>query len=702
MNRTGKAAIITLGILIIGFGSIYAYLTPERLRGIVIPELETALGRKVSLDQLSLRLWSGFGVSIEGFRIHERDGFGNADFVSAESGDLSISLLSLITGSPDVGELRINKPSIRVITDENGNVNYEDFLEESETSASGSPVVLPITRVKIEDATLVEEDRRTGIVTRLEGMDYGLDLSLLPDGISLAGSLSAEAYRSTAPDSVETTLTDLVLSHQLEFRPSADRLDIKSLSLSMGAFGIEISGSVSALSEPVPILNLKIKQSTESFAYADEATSATGKLSVDLQIRGAYDPVSKPARIPTVAGKLVVTNIAAETTSLLEPVADGKLLVSFTPGRVTLDELSAKIGASDIRLTGMLHGFESLVVHRPESRPALTFELRSDNLDLDQMIPTVPEPTPPKQTFWSLTTPLYAAQSVDMTSPMIPLLQMLDVNGKTAIKRIVSGGVVTDATTLVSSKSGVLEISKIVATMYGGILNGDIKADLSGSTGPYLTDIAFSLEGGQADGVLQNFFKLPLPIRGLMKLKFSGSGSLDSTLTLLTRTLSLDGQGGLSEGEIVNWGWLRQAVGGITQLNFIDFDRIPLKDVASHFQVADGKLTTKNLSMSAAQIPCTLNGSTELATGELDYLLSLDLPADRLSVGGVNVGRALGAFLGQSGKGSPVIRLNIKITGTSGSPKLDVSIAQSKQTKDDAAKGIREKGTSLFDRLRGR
>lgn len=702
MNRTAKAAAIALGIILIGFGGIYAYLTPERLRGIVVPELEAALSRKVSLDKLSLRLWNGFGVSIAGFRIHERDGFGNADFVSAESGNLSISLLSLIMGSPDVGELRIRKPSIRMVTDENGNVNYADFLEESESSGSGSPVVLPITRITIEDATLVEEDRRTGIVTRLEGMDYGLDLGLLPEGIGLTGSLSAEAYRSTDPEGIETTLTDLVLSHRLEFKPSADRLDIKGLSLSLGAFGIDISGSVSALSEPVPILDLRIIQSTEAFEYADEATSAAGTLNVDLRIRGAYDPVSQPARIPTVAGRLVVADLTARTTSLLEPVADGKLQMSFTPGRVALDELSAKIGTSDIRLTGTIHGFESLVVHRPKSRPALTFELHSDNLDLDQMIPAVPVPPLPEQTFWSLTTPLYAAQSVDMTSPIIPLLQMLDVNGKTAIKRIVSGGVVTDATTLVSSKAGVLEISEIKADMYAGVFKGNIKADLSGSTGPYPTEIAFSLEGGQADGVLQNFFNLPLPIRGLMKLDFSGSGNLDSTLTLLTKTLNVDGDGSLSEGALVNWGWLKQTASGITQLNFIDFDRIPLKDVASHFQVAEGKITTKNLSMSAAQIPCRLNGSTELATGALDYTLSLDLPADRLSVGGVNVGRALGAFLGQSDKGSPVIPLNIKITGTSGSPKLDVSIAQGAQIKDDAAKEIREKGTSLFNRLRGR
>jgi uncharacterized protein involved in outer membrane biogenesis len=690
MNKAAKAAVIPLGIFLIGFGGIYLYLTPKRLRAIVVPELEVALSRKVSLGQLSLRLWNGFGVSIAGFRIHERDGFGNADFVTAESGNLSISLLSLITGSPDVGELRIKKPSIRVITDENGNVNYGDFLEGSESSASGSPVVLPITRVKIEDATLVKEDRRTGIVRRLEGMDYGLDLSFLPHGISLAGSLSAEAYRSTAPDNVETTLTDLVLSHQLEFRPSADRLDIKKISFSLGAFGIDISGSISALSEPVPILDVKIKQSTKSFEYADETTSAAGTLNVDLRVRGAYDPVSQPARIPTVAGKLVVTDLTARTTSLLEPVADGKLHLSFTPGRVTLDELSAKIGTSDIRLTGAFHSFESLVIHRPKSRPALTFELRSDNLDLDQMIPTVPKPPLPNQTFWSLTTPLYATQRIDMTSPVIPLLQMLDVKGKTTIKRIVSGGVVTDATALVSSKVGVFEIGEIKANMYAGVFKGDIKADLSGSAGPYLTEIAFSLVGGQANGILQNFFNLPLPIHGLMKLDFSGSGNLDSTLTLLTKTLNVEGQGSLSEGELVNWGWLRQTAGGITQLNFIDFDRIPLKNVASHFQVAEGRLTTKNLSMSAAQIPCRLNGSTELATGALNYVLSLDLPADRLSIGGVNVGRALGAFLGQSDKGSPVIPLNIKITGTSGSPKLDVFIAQGAKIKDDAAKGIRE------------
>jgi len=304
------------------------------------------------------------------------------------------------------------------------------------------------------------------------------------------------------------------------------------------------------------------------------------------------------------------------------------------------------------------------------------FDFKSGLLDLNQILPLEKsEHAAADNVAWSWVSPLFADESSpDMTSPVIPLLRMLDIRGDASINMLISGGVLNDVTARIRSDGGRVAVTDISARIYGGVLKGSVSTDLTAGHGPFPAQMKLTLSGGQAEVVLQKFFHLPLPIQGSMGLKLSGSGRLDSTLTLLTSSLEADGIGSITDGQITNWGWLKDAAGGIAQLSFVDFDRIPIKDLVAPFQIKDGKLITRNLSMTAADIPCSLSGSTGLVDGTLDYTLDMDLPADRITIGGINIGKALGAFFGQTQNSSQVIPLQIKIRGTSARPKLAVAI----------------------------
>jgi uncharacterized protein involved in outer membrane biogenesis len=701
MTKLAKVAAVLIGIMVISSVALYAYLTPERLRTLIVPELELALKRKVSLDSVSLRVWGGVGAAMAGFRVDSREGCGSAPFIQAESSQISISLPSLILGDPDVGELVIQKPSIRVVINQEGNANYADLLEGDDTEASDSgsgTTVVPITRMRILGGSLVQEDKQTGSVTRLEGIDYLVDLSLRQAGIGLDGSLTVKSLGSTDQTGVESSWTNVSIDHRLTLNSAADALVIDKLTINAGPVAVMISGTVSNLSQSAPWLDLKIVETETALAYSDDTVEASGESDIDVSIKGVYDLISVPPQFPDLQGSIVFSNLAIRTPDLLQPITNGKLSISLQANRIVLNEFSGTIGASDLRLDATLERIEGLILERSTSRPLLKFSFTSDQVNLDQMLPPVDEnPTSSAESTWALTTPLYAAEAVpDMTSALIPLLRMIDVRGNASIKKLVSGGVLTDVAARVNATNGRLEATEITARMYGGTFGGSVEADLSGSEGPYPTKMDFALQGGQADGVMQNFFNLPIPITGSMGLKMAGSGDLDSTLTFLTNTLDLDGLGDVTDGEIANWAWLKDAAGGIAQLSFIDFDHIPIKDVITKFQVKNGKLITRDLSMTAAEILCKLNGSTDLESGALSYTLDLDLPADRLSVGGVNVGKALGSFFGQSDETSRVIPLQINISGTTAQPKLGVSI---KQTGKQSTKGT---GKSLLNRFRGR
>jgi hypothetical protein len=358
---------------------------------------------------------------------------------------------------------------------------------------------------------------------------------------------------------------------------------------------------------------------------------------------------------------------------LRQPIQNGKLFITLNSERIVLKEFSASIGCSDLHLSGTLVNVDGFITDRAESRPLFRFNFKSNLLDLDQIL-LVKESQHAAAETWAWISPLYADESPDRTSPLIALLRMLDMRGDVSINKLVSGGVLDDLTAQINSDRGKVAVTDISANVYGGLLKGSGSTDLTAAHAPFPAQMEVTVSGGQAGVVLEKFFNLPLPIQGSMSLKMSGSGRLDSTLTLLPGSLEANGIGNITDGQITNWGWLKDAAGGIAQLSFVDFDRIPIQDLVAPFKIEGGRLITRNLSMTAADIPCKLSGSAGLVDGTLDYTLDMDLPADRITIGGINIGKALGAFFGQSRESKQVIPLQIRIGGTSARPKLAVAI----------------------------
>ena len=696
MNTIKKIAISLVAAVLLASVGLYLYLTPDRLRSMIVPGLESALDRKVRLDDVSLSFLGGIQASLSGFHIDDRPGFGSEAFVSTESGELSISLMALLLGQDEIGKLHIEKPTIRIVINEKGETNYSDMLVASDTQEPGAaPPVLPITHLEISNGTLVQEDRQLGSITKFESVDYSVDLTLKDAALGLEGQLTIGDIITSASDGTVSSLGTSVLGHSISLNPGVDRLDIERFEMQLGPLGLLVSGVVTRMSDESPSIDLQVSETASALAYNADGVSASGSLDIALAIIGPYNGRMDPPIIPKITGHIKVSDLSATTPDLTEKITSGKLTIDFGEDRVSLSELSANIGASDISLSGTLSRLEGLLSDRIKSN--LDFDLISKNLDLDELLPaTSPEAVQTSGTYW-FTTPLYAATQVnDLSSPIIPLLHLFDAAGKVSVDRLVSGGVLTDVSASILSKGGKLAVNDLVGDAYGGKLRGSVNADLATMGGPFPARIAMSLSGGQADGVLQNFFNLPLPLKGAMTLNLSGSGNLDSTLTFLTKSLNLEGLGSIADGQIVNWGWMKAASGGLAQLSFLDYDRIPIKKLTSRIQVENGTLYTRGLTMTAAEIPVTVNGSTSLSDGSLNYAVDLELPADKLSVGGINLGTTLGAFFGQS-QTPDVIPLQVSIKGTTNQPEISVTMKNTNQR--DATK---KAGRRLLNRFRNR
>ena len=153
-----------------------------------------------------------------------------------------------------------------------------------------------------------------------------------------------------------------------------------------------------------------------------------------------------------------------------------------------------------------------------------------------------------------------------------------------------------------------------------------------------------------------------------MDMELGFNGLLDSTLTLQEDRLSATGQGTVADGQIINWGWLKETAGRVSQLSFLDFDHIPVKDLKSQFSVRNGRVRIEGLTVTTGDIPSRLDGSVGL-DGSLDCALKMEIPSEKLKIGGVNIGKALGSLLGRQPDSIPV---TLNFDGTVDRPSMTV------------------------------
>ena len=129
------ALIVTLVVL------AKVLITPERVKETLLPLAEENLNRKIDLGNIEVSLFSG--IEIHGLTVYEQDG--KEVFVSTDLARLKYQLLPLLAMKVVVDEVRLDKPSIRVVRFKDGQFNFSDLLT---TSDDGSGQVKPSASTK--------------------------------------------------------------------------------------------------------------------------------------------------------------------------------------------------------------------------------------------------------------------------------------------------------------------------------------------------------------------------------------------------------------------------------------------------------------------------------------------------------------------------------------------------------------------------
>jgi uncharacterized protein involved in outer membrane biogenesis len=230
--------------------------TKEKLLSLVVPRVEQALNRKVEIDDVSISIFGGLGVDINGMRVFNPDGFEVREFIKFDQLLVRVKFWPLLRKRVEVKRLILKSPLINLEKSSEGISNFADLLE-------GEGVYfLPVSfdQMDIEDGKILYLDNKDKKRILLHNFREQARLSLDEKGenIRATGKISVDQIELDLPG-YKGTLPALTFSmeHDFNLNGPGDSLNIDVLKIGIAKISFDLKGKVEKLST-VPLVSLEL------------------------------------------------------------------------------------------------------------------------------------------------------------------------------------------------------------------------------------------------------------------------------------------------------------------------------------------------------------------------------------------------------------------------------------------------------------
>ena len=347
-------------VLIIGLN---LYFTDERLKNMILPEVQEATGTEVQVERMSItffKTFPRFGVELGELLVPTPDG---EKFLSAEELLISVELFPLLRNELAISRLDINRPDINYIVYADSTTNIDFLLELAEEDPEADAeegYAITIPRFTIRAAIVNYRDETTD--TRVSLNDLNADVSLrFADLIETTvdaqlGSLSASVEGTSYVDNLSLSLN----------QTSTVDLENEILTLTEGVFSIRglalnLTGTVTSWSAESPLLDLQFSSSSENFGELlrlappefdeiFEGLQTRGSLRLDGSVAGQFTEESLP-RFDLV---IDVADGFLQNPDLPEAIQDIFISVAVNNDLATISDFRARAADNSITATGSL------------------------------------------------------------------------------------------------------------------------------------------------------------------------------------------------------------------------------------------------------------------------------------------------------------------------------------------------------------
>ena len=664
-----RAAVVIGGLLVLLALGVAAYLRfafdPNDYRDTLARLVQERTGRQLVIDgQIELSVFPSLAIELGETRLGNAAGFSERPFASVKAVQAGVKLLPLLGRKIELDRVVLDGLTLSLEKRADGTTNWADLggAEKAPGSAAeahggGTAVAgFELGGLEVRDGALMWDDRQGGKQHSIDGLS--LEVGAIRPGKPFDLKVGL-GFKSAQP-AVDGTL-------QLAGRASVDtatgQYALDDMRLVVNAAGQDVPGGKTELTL-TGRLAADLGSGTASATGLQLAAYGLS-LQADLAITGLGDTlhVSGPLKLAQFDPAALMKALGADKPADAGVLKRASLSARIEGGSKGMALRDLALSLDDSTLSGRfaVEDFD---------RMALRFDLSLDRIDLDRY----PSGGAGKQ----------GGTSVGGDRKSGQALPALDVDGRLAVGALKYSGLSLSDLRLALNGQGGRYRLRPEAALYGGRYRGNIALDGHGKVLSVSTDDRLE---GVAIGPL---------LRALSGREEKLTGRADVTLKLRTAgpdavayKRNLDGVVALrvSDGAVkgVNIAaYLRQAqarLSGKPVAAVADTRQTDFSDLSATLSLAGGVAHNKDLSLRSPLLRVGGEGSANLNTETIDYLV-------RASV--------VGTLTGQDGKSLDRLRgvtVPIRVTGTFAEPKfaLDVNSLVSGTVKEK----IEEKKTEI-------
>ncbi len=323
-------------------------------------------------------------------------------------------------------------------------------------------------------------------------------------------------------------------------------------------------------------------------------------------------------------GSASITDFVFSSKDIVNPIHISEADMTFNPGTVALKNFKAKTGESDLNATGTINNLLGFLLS--DNTLKGNFNVTSNLFKVSDFMSEDETSAENKTTSdsESLKIPEFLDCTINANAQTVVYdnLNLKNVSGKLFIK---------------DQKASLQNMS---SSIFDGKLsiNGDVSTKAETPTfnlklGANDFDIAQSFKGMD---LLQNLAPIAKLLQGKLNTTLNLSGTLDNEFSPVLSSVSGDALAELLTTQINTKDGLLSKLE--SSLNFIDFDKLDLKDVKTKLEFADGKVAVKPFDFKYKDIEVEVSGAHGFDK-TLNYNAVFNVPAKYL---GSEVNRLIG------------------------------------------------------------
>ncbi len=168
--------LIVVALMILGFGAIRIFVSPQRIAAAIIPRMEELLDRRVSVGSSEFSYFPP-GIRISNLAIANNDRFAGKPLARIDHINAYVQLLPLLVGRIKIKEVAIDGWEMLLQKDSVGAINYDFFRARNIFPESKEQAQEPLCRrFRLDDGRLLFRDDSTGIRFVLGNIRLSYDL----------------------------------------------------------------------------------------------------------------------------------------------------------------------------------------------------------------------------------------------------------------------------------------------------------------------------------------------------------------------------------------------------------------------------------------------------------------------------------------------------------------------------------------------